>query len=113
VQQKVYERMISERQRIAERSRSEGQGRAAEIRGQKERDILAATSAGYKNAQEIKGAADGKATAIYATAYARDPQFYQFLKSMETLSTGLDEEAWLILSTDSKLLKHLKGSGGP
>ena len=113
VQQKVYERMISERQRIAERSRSEGQGRAAEIRGQKERDILAATSAGYKSAQEIKGEADSKATAIYAAAYSRDPQFYQFLKSMETLNAGLDEEAWLILSTDSKLLKHLKGSGGP
>jgi len=111
VQQKVYERMISERQRIAERSRSEGQGRAAEIRGQKERDILAATSEGYKSAQEIKGTADGKATAISAAAYSKDPQFYQFMKSMETLSGSLDEEAWLILSTDSKLLRHLKSSG--
>src|SRR6185503_13964564 len=53
VQQKVFERMISERRRIAERSRSEGQGRAAEIRGQKERDILAATSVGYRSAQEL------------------------------------------------------------
>ena len=111
VQQKVYERMISERQRIAERSRSEVQGRAAEIRGQKERDILAATSEGYKSAQEIKGTADGKATAISAAAYSKDPQFYQFMKSMETLSGSLDEEAWLILSTDSKLLRHLKSSG--
>ena len=111
VQQKVYERMISERQRIAERSRSEGQGRAAEIRGQKERDILAATSEGYKSAQEIKGGADAKAAAVYAAAYSKDPQFYQFLKSMETLSNSLDEEAWLILSTDSRLLRHLKGSG--
>jgi membrane protease subunit HflC len=113
VQQKVYERMVSERQRIAERSRSEGQGRAAEIRGQKERDILAVTSEGYRSAQEIKGAADGKATAVYSAAYGRDPQFYQFLKSMETLNASLDDEAWLILSTDSKLLRHLKGSGGP
>lgn len=111
VQQKVYERMVSERQRIAERSRSEGQGRAAEIRGQKERDILAVTSEGYKSAQEIKGAADAKATAVYAQAYSRDPQFYQFLKSMETLNASLDKEAWLILSTDSKLLRYLKSSG--
>jgi membrane protease subunit HflC len=111
VQQKVYERMISERQRIAERSRSEGQGRAAEIRGQKERDILAATSEGYKGAQEIKGTADGQASAISSAAYSKDAQFYQFMKSMETLSSSLDEEAWLILSTDSKLLRHLKGSG--
>ena len=78
VQQKVFERMISERKRIAERSRSEGQGRAAEIRGQKERDMLAATSVGYRSAQEMKGAADAKATAIYARAYGRDPELYQF-----------------------------------
>ena len=112
VQQKVFERMISERRRIAERSRSEGQGRAAEIRGQKERDMLSASSAGYKTAQEIKGAADAKATTIYASAYGRDPDLYQFLKSMETLNASLDEKAWLILSTDSELLKYLKSSGG-
>ncbi|MEW6364527.1 MAG: protease modulator HflC [Acidobacteriota bacterium] len=108
VQQKVFERMISERKRIAERSRSEGQGKAAEIRGQKERDVLAASSAGYRTAQEIKGAADAKATTIYAKAYGRDPDLYQFLKSLETLQAGLDQNTWLILSTDSALLKHLK-----
>jgi membrane protease subunit HflC len=112
VQQKVFERMISERKRIAERSRSEGQGRAAEIRGEKERDMLAASSAGYKTAQELKGAADAKATAIYARAYNKDPDFYQFWKTMETLNGSLDEKAWLILSTDSELLKYLKDSGG-
>jgi len=112
VQQKVFERMVSERKRIAERSRSEGQGRAAEIRGQKERDMLSASSAGYKSAQEIKGAADAKATAVYASAYNRDPDLYQFLKSMETLNASLDEKAWLILSTDSELLGYLKGAGG-
>ncbi len=113
VQQKVFERMISERKRIAERSRSEGQGRAAEIRGQKERDILGATSVGYRNAQQLKGDADAKAAAIYAKAYSRDVEFYQFLKTMETLSGGLDERSWLVLSTDSELLKYLKGSGNP
>jgi membrane protease subunit HflC len=104
--------MISERKRIAERSRSEGQGRAAEIRGQKERDMLAASSVGYKTAQEVKGAADAKATAIYARAYNKDPDFYQFWKTMETLNSSLDEKTWLILSTDSELLKYLKDSGG-
>jgi membrane protease subunit HflC len=113
VQQKVFERMISERKRIAERSRSEGQGRAAEIRGQKERDMLAASSVGYKNAQEKKGEADAKATAIYARAYGRDPEFYQFMKSMETLSATLDSETTLLLSTDSELLRFLKSSGTP
>jgi len=109
VQQKVFERMTSERKRIAERSRSEGQGRAAEIRGQKERDILALTSVGYRSAQELKGAADAKATGIYARAYGKDPELYQFTKTMDTLGAGLDDRTWLILSTDSDVLKYLKG----
>ncbi len=113
VQQKVFERMISERKRIAERSRSEGQGRAAEILGQKQRDVLAASSAGYRTAQEIKGEADAKATAIYARAYGRDPEFYQFLKTLETLNQSLDESAWIILTTDAEVLRYLKGSGAP
>ena len=112
VQQAVFQRMIAERKRIAERSRSEGQGRAAEIRGQKERDVLAATSVGYKSAQELKGKADAKATAIYARAYGRDPGFYAFFKSMDTLKVALDKDATVILSTDSELLKYLKESGG-
>ncbi len=112
VQQKVFERMISERKRIAERSRSEGQGRAAEIRGQKERDVLAASSSGYRSAQELKGAADGQATAIYARAYNKDVEFYQFWKTMETLSSSLDDKTWLILTTDSEMLKYLKSPGG-
>jgi membrane protease subunit HflC len=112
VQRKVFDRMISERKRIAERSRSEGQGKAAEIRGQKERDVLAASSAGYKTAQQIKGEGDAKATAIYARAYGQDPEFYQFTKSLETLGVGLDKETVAVLSTDSMLLKYLKTSGG-
>ena len=113
VQAKVYERMISERKRIAERSRSEGQGRAAEIRGQKERDMLAASSLGYKTAQILKGAADAKATSIYAKAYGRDPELYQFVKAMETLESSLDEQTMLVLTTDSDLLRYLKGPGKP
>jgi membrane protease subunit HflC len=112
VQLSVFQRMITERRRIAERSRSEGQGRAAEIRGQKERDVLAASSVGYKSAQELKGEADAKAASIYARAYGRDPEFYEFLKSMETLQSALDKNATMILSTDSELLGYLKRPGG-
>jgi membrane protease subunit HflC len=108
VEQKVFDRMISERRRIAERSRSEGQGRAAEIRGEKERDVLAASSVGYRNAQDLKGKADAKAAAIYAGAYSGDAEFYQFVKTMETLDASLDEKSWLVLSTNSELLRYLK-----
>ena len=111
VQAKVFDRMISERRRIAERSRSEGQGRAAEIRGQMQRDVLAATSMGYRTAQELKGTADGKATAVYARAYSKDADFYQFWRTMDTLEASLDDKAWLILSTDSELLKYMKSGG--
>jgi membrane protease subunit HflC len=72
--------------------------------------MLAASSVGYKTAQELKGAADAKATLIYARAYNKDADFYQFWKSMEALRVSLDEKAWLILSTDSELLKYLKST---
>ena len=110
VQQAVFQRMITERKRIAERSRSEGQGRAAEILGQKERDVLAATSVGYRTAEELKGKADATATDVYARAYGRDPSFYEFFKSMETLKASLGKDATVILSTDSDLLRFMKGS---
>lgn len=112
VQAKVFDRMTSERKRIAERSRSEGQGRAAEILGQKERDMKAASSAGYKSAQEIKGKADAQAAAIYARAYGRDPGFYEFVKSLEALSAATDKDTWLVLSTDAEVMRALKGAGG-
>jgi membrane protease subunit HflC len=110
VQAKVYERMISERQRIAERSRSEGQGRSAEIRGQKEKELLEIESEAYKTAEEIRGKADAEATAIYANAYNRDPDFYQFMKTLETYRNSLDQDVTLILSSNSEFLKYLKSS---
>jgi membrane protease subunit HflC len=111
VRAKVYERMISERQRIAERSRSEGQGRSAEIRGQKEKELKAIESEAYKQAEEIRGQADAEATAIYAAAYNRDPDFYQFMKTMETYRKSLDQDVTLIMSSDSEFLRYLKDSG--
>ena len=58
--------------------------------------------------RSLKGAADAQAAAIYAQAYNKDPDLYQFLKSMETLNATMDDKAWLVLSTDSELLKYLK-----
>ena len=111
VQQKVFDRMISERQRIASKYRSEGDGKSAEIRGQKERELKRIQSGAYKTAQELKGKADAEATRIYASAYNLDPEFYQFTKTLETYRTTLDKETWLLLSTDSEFLKYLKSTG--
>lgn len=111
VQRKVFDRMIAERKRIASKYRSEGDGKSAEIRGQKERELKRITSEAYRKAQETKGKADAEATKIYALAYNLDPEFYQFLKTLETYRTALEKETWLILSTDSEFLKYLKQPG--
>jgi len=108
VQQKVFDRMIAERQRIASKYRSEGDGRAAEISGQKERELKKIQSEAYRKAQEIKGKADAEATKIYAQAYNRDPEFYQFMKTLETYRKIMDQKTWLILSTEAEFLKYLK-----
>lgn len=110
VQRKQFDRMISERQRIASKYRSEGDGRSAEIRGQKERELKKIESEAYRTAQEIKGKADAEATRIYADAYNLDPEFYQFMKTLETYRTIMDKETWLLLSTDSEFLKYLKST---
>lgn len=111
VQKKVFERMIAERQRIASKYRSEGDGKSAEIRGQKERELKRIQSEAYRTAQEIMGKADAEATRIYARAYNLDPELYQFLKTLETYRTSLAKDTWLLLSTDSEFLKYLKSSG--
>lgn len=108
VQKKVFDRMIAERQRIAAKYRSEGDGKSAEIRGQKEKELKRIQSEAYRQAQEIKGKADAEATKVYAQAYNLDPEFYQFMKTLETYRTALEKETWLLLSTDSEFLKYLK-----
>jgi membrane protease subunit HflC len=110
VQKKVFDRMIAERQRIAAKYRSEGDGKSAEIRGQKEKELKRIQSEAYRQAQEIKGKADAEATKVYAQAYNLDPEFYQFMKTLETYRTALEKETWLLLSTDSEFLKYLKST---
>lgn len=105
---KVYERMISERKRIAEEYRSEGAARAARLIGDKDRDLQEITSEAYREAQEIKGKADAQAAEIYAGAYNRDPDFYRFLKTMEVYRTTMDKETILLLTTDGEFLKYLE-----
>jgi membrane protease subunit HflC len=108
---RIYQRMISERRQIAQRFRSEGEGEAARIAGQKERDLNEIQSTAYRQVQQIRGEADAKATEIYALAYTQNPHaadFYNFLKSMETYRKVMAKDATLILSTDSDLFNLLK-----
>jgi membrane protease subunit HflC len=110
VESSVFSRMTAERQRIADRFRSEGEGEASRIRGDKERELKSIRSEAYREAQEIIGDADAQASEIYASAYdqnADSRDFYAFLQTMESYSKTIDEETALILSTDSDFYRYL------
>ena len=114
VLQDVHARMISERQRIADRFRSEGQGERAKILGDMERELKRIQSEAYREAEEIRGRADAEAIEIYARAYnqsADSRSFYEFLKTMETFEMTVDQDTWLLLSTDGDFYRFLKSSG--
>jgi membrane protease subunit HflC len=111
VQDQVYERMKSERFRIADKFRSEGQGEASRINGEKERELKNIQSIAFRDAEMIKGEADASAASIYAQAYNRSNQsrkLYGFLKSMETFEKTFDAKTSVFLSTDSELYRYLK-----
>ncbi len=111
VSESVYERMITERQRIASKYRSEGEGQKLEIDGRKEREEKQIISEAYRKAQEIMGKADAEAIRTYAEAYAKDPEFYSFLETLTSYEENLATGSVLILSTDGEYLKYLKALG--
>lgn len=108
VRNKVYDRMIAERKRAAEKYRSEGQGKSAEIEGQVAKELKAITSEAYREAQVITGKADAEAINIYAAAYSQNPDFYSFMKTLETYKDTIDEKSTVILTTDSDYYKYMK-----
>jgi membrane protease subunit HflC len=113
VRDSVYNRMIAERKQMAEKIRSEGQGEAQRIAGDKERDLMGIQSEAYRTAQEIKGKADAEATRIYAEAYTMDPEYYSFTKTLDLYKSSLNEKSKLVLSTDSEFLQYLKDFSNP
>lgn len=110
VRTEVYNRMISERKRIAEQFRSEGAGEAARINGERERELANIQSEAFRRAEEIRGLADAEAANIYALAYNSNRDFYSFVKSMETYEKTLDDKTILLLSTDGELMKYLESA---
>jgi modulator of FtsH protease HflC len=115
VVEKIYERMISERQQIASRFRSEGEGEAAKILGNKARDLNVIESEAYKAVETIRGNADAKATAVYAAAYSKSPEaraLYEFVKTMETYRKVIGPDTSLVFSTAGDLFQYLGDSRG-
>jgi len=108
VRNTVYGRMIAERNQIAEKFRSEGQGEALEIRGEKEKELKLITSKAYRKAQEVKGKADAEVTRIFAESYGVDPEFYSFVQTLDIYKKTMGKDSQLVLSTDSEFFKYLK-----
>ncbi|MFO7753685.1 MAG: protease modulator HflC [Desulfobacteraceae bacterium] len=108
VREKVYERMISERKRIAAQFRSEGEGRSAEILGTMEKKLRRIRSTAYRQVQQVKGRADAEATDIYGRAYNKNPEFYAFLRTIESYKDKTNMNSVMILTTDSDFYQYVK-----
>ncbi len=108
VRLRVYDRMISERKRIAAEKRSTGEGKKAEILGKVERELKVVLSEANREASEIKGKADGTATKIYGDIYSKDPDFFAFYKTLQSYSTVIGDNTSLILSAESDLFNYLQ-----
>ena len=109
VRTQVETRMISERQSIAARFRSEGQGRSQEILGGMERDLRRIRSEAERTAQEIRGTADAEATKIYGEAFGEDPEFYAFFKTLESYD-ALGDNMTLMIDADSEFFRYLEST---
>ncbi len=109
VREQVESRMISERQSIAARFRSEGQGRSQEILGEMERELRRIRSESERKAQEIIGQADAEATRIYGEAFGADPAFYAFFRTLESY-TALGENTTLMIDADSEFFRYLQST---
>ncbi len=106
VSRQVETRMISERQSIAERFRSEGQGKSSEILGQMERELRQIRSEAERKAAEIRGKADAEATKIYGDSYGADPEFFAFLRTLDSYK-AMGENTTLVLDADSEFFRYL------
>jgi len=107
VRRQVENRMISERQAIAERFRAEGQGESLEITGEMEKELRRIRSEAARQAEEIRGDADAEAIRIYGEAFGTDPEFYAFLKTLETYK-ALGDNATLMIRSDSDFFRYLE-----
>lgn len=104
----VFDRMQAERERIAKQYKAEGAEEAQKIRSEAEKDREILFAEAYKTSQEIRGEGDAKAFKIYADAYSQDPQFFEFVRSMEAYRKTFSKDTSMVLSPDSEFLKFLK-----
>ena len=107
----VFRRMKAEREQMARKYRSEGSEEAAKIRAKAQKEQKTLLSEAYKKAQNIKGEGDAEAIKLYAEAFQKDPQFYEFIRTLEAYEKLIDEKTTIVLPGDSELLKYLEKPG--
>ena len=107
--QSVYDRMSAEREQMAQKYRSEGSEEAAKIRADAEKEQRLLLAEAYKQSQQIKGEGDAEAIRIYGAAFQKDPQFYEFIRTLETYEKTIDGNTTLILPSTAEILKYLSG----
>jgi modulator of FtsH protease HflC len=109
----VYRRMESERKRVANELRSTGAAEGEKIRADADRQREVIVANAYREAQKVKGEGDAKASAIYADAFGRDPQFAQFYRSLEAYRTSFRSKSdVMVVDPGSDFFKALRSSGG-
>ena len=109
----VYDRMISERLRIARLYDSEALEEKNRILGQTQKELDQIEGEMEQKTAEIRGEADAQVIELTAEAYGRSPDFYEFLRRLEVLKVTIDRDSRLILSTESDLFQMLKQPGEP
>ena len=110
VRKRVYERMISERKKVAAQFRAEGEGEKADILGQMQRELKKIQSEAYRQSVQIRGEADAKAAAIYADAFGHDKEFYSFVRTLEAYQKAVQNNGRLVISTGSDFYRYLKNA---
>lgn len=109
--QSVYDRMSAEREQMAQKYRAEGSEEASKIRADAEKEQQLILAEAYKQVQQLKGEGDAEAIRIYGEAFQKDPDFYEFIRTLETYEKTIDGNTTLILPSTAEILKYLSGSG--
>jgi modulator of FtsH protease HflC len=105
----VFARMQAEREQQAKMYRAEGEEEAQKIRSESEKDKEIILAESYKTAQELRGTGEAKAYKIYASAYQQDPEFFEFIRTMEAYKKTFGQEnTSFVLTPESEFLKFLK-----
>ena len=106
----VYDRMKAEREQEAKRYRSEGEEAAMKIRAEAEKEKTIILAEAKRKSQELKGEGDASATKIYAEAFQNDPEFFEFIRSMDAYKKSLPDKTLLLIGPESEFFRFLKKS---